>query len=196
VAAYPPPEALADLAAQVSRLHIGEAAARGINVRLTPPETLHLTLAFLGEVDNDRLSDVTTALARAAATWHERPRGAGSREDGHPPRVRLGGGGRFGRGRFTLMWIGLAGDVTALRALNLAIRRELRRARLPYDWKPFRPHVTLARPGDRVPPDDVAADRQVLNGYLGPSWPVTEIALMRSHLGPNPRYDRLAAWSL
>jgi 2'-5' RNA ligase len=196
VAAYPPPEALADLAAQVSRLHIGEAAARGINVRLTPQETLHLTLAFLGEVDDDRLPDVATALGRAAATWHERPRGAGSREDGRPPRLRLGGGGRFGRGHFTLMWIGLAGDVTALRALNLAIRRELRRARLPYDWKPFRPHVTLARPGDRLPAADVEADRQVLNGYVGPSWPVTEIALMRSHVGPRPRYDRLAAWSL
>jgi RNA 2',3'-cyclic 3'-phosphodiesterase len=196
VAAYPPPEAIADLAAQVSRLHIGEAAARGINVRLTAQETLHLTLAFLGEVEDDRLPKVTSALDRAAAAWHERPAGAGSAEDNRPPRVRLGGGGRFGRGRFTLLWIGLVGDVSALRAFNLAIRRELRRARLPFDWKPFRPHLTLARPGDRVPAADVEADRQVLDGYLGPSWPVTEVVLMRSHLGPRPTYDRLAAWPL
>jgi 2'-5' RNA ligase len=196
VAVYPPPEAIADLAAQVSRLHIGEAMAGGINVRLTAQETLHLTLAFLGVVDDDRLPDVTAALDRAAASWHERPAGSGSVEDRHPPRVRLGGGGRFGRGRFTLLWIGLVGDVTALRALNVVIKRELRRARLPHDWKPFRPHVTLARPGDRVPGADVEADREVLNGYLGPSWPVTEVVLMRSHLGPQSRHDRLAAWPL
>jgi 2'-5' RNA ligase len=196
VAAYPPPEAIADLYAQAARLHIGEAAESGVNVRLTAQETLHLTLAFLGEVDDDRLPDVTAALDRAAATWHERPAGAGSVEDRQSPRVRLGGGGRFGRGRFTLLWIGLVGDVSALRALNLAIRRELRRGRLPYDWKPFRPHLTLARPGDRVPATDVEADRQVLDGYLGPSWPVAEMALMRSHLGPRPAYDRLAAWPL
>lgn len=196
MAAYPPLEAVADLAAQVSRLHIGEAAARGVNVRLTAQETLHLTLAFLGEVADDRLPKVTNALERAAATWHERPAGVGSVEDRHSPRVRLGGGGRFGRGRFTLLWIGLAGDVSALRALNLTIRRELRRARLPYDWKPFRPHLTLARPGDRIPAADVEADRQVLDGYFGPSWPVTEMVLMRSELGPKPTYDRLAAWPL
>ncbi|HEX7745431.1 MAG TPA: 2'-5' RNA ligase family protein, partial [Micromonosporaceae bacterium] len=95
-----------------------------------------------------------------------------------------------------LLWVGLAGDVAALRTLNLAIRRELRRARLPYDERPFRPHVTLARPGDRVDAAAVEADRQVLNGYFGPSWPVSEMLLMRSHLGPRPTYDRLAAWPL
>lgn len=196
VAAYPPAEAVADLTAQVSRLQIGAAAAGGVNVRLTPAETLHVTLAFVGDVEDSRLPDVTRALGRAEQAWHGRPGGAGSPEEQRPPRVRLAGGGRFGRGRFTLLWVGLAGDVAALRTLNLAIRRELRRARLPYDERPFRPHVTLARPGDRVDAAAVEADRQVLNGYFGPSWPVSEMLLMRSHLGPRPTYDRLAAWPL
>lgn len=196
MAAYPPPEAVADLAAQVSRLHIAAAAERGINVRLTAPQTLHLTLAFLGEVADDRLPTVMGALDRAATTWHQQPGGARSVADRQPPRVRLGGGGRFGRGRFTLLWVGLAGDVAALGTLNLAIRRELRRGRLPCDWKPFRPHLTLARPGDRVSAAEVAADRAMLDEYLGPQWPVTEMVLMRSHLGPRPAYDRLAAWPL
>lgn len=196
VAVYPPPEAVADLSAQVARLHIGAAAARGVNVRLTAEETLHVTLAFLGDVEDGRLADVTAALGSAAQAWRERPAGAGSRGDPQVPRVRLGGAGRFGRGKFTLLWIGLTGDVAALRALNLAIRRELRRSRLAHDWRPFRPHVTLARPGDRVTAAEVDEDRRVLDGYLGPSWPVAEMALMRSHLGPRPRYDRLEAWAL
>jgi 2'-5' RNA ligase len=31
-------------------------------------------------------------------------------------------------------------------------------------------------------------------GYRGPDWPVTEVQLMESHLGPNPRHDVVATW--
>lgn len=195
-AIYPSPEALDDITEQVARLRVGEAAASGINVRLTARETLHVTIVFLGDVDDDRLPDVTAALGRAAHTWHRRAGVVGSREGEGAPRIRLAGGGRFGRGRFTVLWTGLAGDVGALGALNMASRRELKQARLPHDWRPFRPHVTVARPGDRVDRAAVEADRETLDGYLGPSWPVTEMVLMRSHLGPRPTYERVATWPL
>jgi RNA 2',3'-cyclic 3'-phosphodiesterase len=193
VALYPPAEAVNDLVEQVGRLRIGEFAASGINVRLSRPENLHVTLAFLGEVEDTRLPVVGAALERAARTWR-RPTDA-AKEDG-PPRVRLAGGGRFGRGRFTVLWTGLTGDVDALNLLSRAVRRELRRSRIRYDEKPFRPHLTIARPGDRVDRDDIVFDLSTLNGYLGPSWPVTEMVLVRTHLGPPPTYDRLAVWSL
>lgn len=195
-AVYPPPEALDDIAGQVARLHVGAAAASGINVRITARDTLHVTIVFLGEVDDARLPDVTAAFGRAAGTWRRHADAFGFRDGDGPPRIRLAGGGRFGRGRFTVLWAGLAGDVAVLRALHAASRRELRRGRLPHDWRPFRPHVTLARPGDRVSPEAVAADREVLDGYFGPSWPVTELVLMRSHLGSRPTYERIAAWNL
>jgi RNA 2',3'-cyclic 3'-phosphodiesterase len=191
VALYPSAEAVDDVVAQVGRLRVGELAARGINVRLTRPENLHVTLAFLGEVDDDRLPEVTAALDRAAQSWK-----GGTARANDPPQVRLAGGGRFGRGRFTVLWTGLTGDVDALHALSRAVRRELRRGRLPYDNKRFRPHLTIARPGDRIDWDDIFLDLSTLDGYLGPSWPVTEMVLVRSHLGPRPWYDRLATWSL
>jgi 2'-5' RNA ligase len=196
VALYPSPEALDDIIEQVGRLRIGEVAAAGTNVRLAARENCHVTLAFLGDVDDARLPDVQAALGAAAATWR-RPAGvAGAASGTGPPRLRLGGGGRFGRGRFTVLWVGLVGDIDALRAVSRATRRELRRGRLPYDRRPYRPHLTLARPGDRVPREALDADRDTLNGYLGPSWPATEMVLMRSHLGPRPIYHRLAAWPL
>ncbi|HEX5542946.1 MAG TPA: RNA 2',3'-cyclic phosphodiesterase [Micromonospora sp.] len=196
VALYPSPEAVNDLTEQVGRLRVGEAAAMGINVRLAVPERMHVTLAFLGEIEETWLKGVTAALGRAAQTWH-RPAGvAGSRVGLGPARIRLAGGGCFGRGRFTVLWAGLTGDVDALHALNQAIRRELKRARLPHDRRPFRPHLTIARPGERMEPEPIEEDRCTLDGYLGPSWPVTEMVLMRSHLGPRPTYDRVAAWPL
>ncbi|MEO3923969.1 2'-5' RNA ligase family protein [Micromonosporaceae bacterium B7E4] len=212
VAVYPPPEALDDIVAQTHRLRIGAAADTGINVRLTARSTLHVTVAFLGEVPDDRLHTVEEALSRAVELWHHPParrrraaeRRAGPDEPaGEPPqaqrrapRLQLGGGGRFGRGRFTVLWVGLLGEVDALRRLAATVRRELRRSRIAFDSRPLRPHLTLARPGDRLDRESLDEDLRTLDGYLGPSWPATELVLVRSHLGPRPTYDRLAAWPI
>ncbi|MEQ4301625.1 2'-5' RNA ligase family protein [Plantactinospora sp. B6F1] len=212
VAVYPPPEALDDIVAQTRRLRIGAAADAGINVRLAARSNLHVTVAFLGEVPDDRLPAVAEALSRAVALWHHPPvrrrrsaerRPAPVERVGEPqcarqraPRLQFGGGGRFGRGRFTVLWVGLLGEVDALRRLAATVRRELRRSKVPFDVRPLRPHLTLARPGDRLDRDSLDEDLRTLDGYLGPSWPATELVLVRSHLGPRPTYDRLATWPL
>ncbi|RGC68369.1 2'-5'-RNA ligase [Micromonospora sp. MW-13] len=188
VAVYPPAAAVADLTAQVARLRIGRMATSGTDVRLADPADAHLTLAFLGEVDAGRLTDVESALGIAAETF--RGGRAGS------PVLRLGGGGSFGQGRFTVLWVDVRGEVDALGVLARLVRIGLRRGRLPHDEKPFRPHLTIARPGDRVDGADVAADREALHDYLGPPWPATELVLVRSHQGPRPTHDRLAAWPI
>jgi 2'-5' RNA ligase len=181
VAVYPPADACAHLAAVADTLAVGRAASEGVNARLAPRANWHVTLAFLGDVADDRCDAARAALESAAECW--RAGGAG------PPELCLAGGGRFGRGRFTILWVGMGGQVDALVALGTAVRRELRRARLPHDRKPLRPHMTLARPGDRV---DVRADLAVLAGYEGPRWPATQLRLVRSHPGPRPTYDHLA----
>ena len=121
--------------------------------------------------------------------------------DGDPPdrsrhELRLAGGGRFGRGRFTVLWVGVDGDRSALDGLSRGLRRELKRGRLPYDNRPFKPHLTIARPGDRLVREAVEADRDALAAYRGPDWPVRQVELVRSHLGPKPWYEHLAAWPL
>jgi 2'-5' RNA ligase len=173
------------LAAVVAETHLGRAEAVGVNVRLIPRDRWHLTLAFLGEVDPDRVPDAQDALGKAVAGWQ-----AGG------PRLRLAGGGRFGRGRFTIVWTGVAGEVAAVTDLSKAVRRQLKRARLPFDPKPFRPHLTLARPSGRLSPTEVAADLATLHGYQGPPWTVDELRLVRSHLGPNPVYEPVTAFGL
>lgn len=163
VAVYPPRPAVDDLAAQVARLRVGAASAAGINVRLADPANAHLTLAFLGDVAEDRLVDVESTLGLAAETFR------GSRDGSL--QLRLGGGGSFGRGRFTVLWVDVQGDLHGLATLARLIRFGLRRARLPHDEKPFRAHLTIARPGDRIDRADVIADREALHAYLGPEWP-------------------------
>jgi 2'-5' RNA ligase len=177
VAAYPPREALDDLAALVERLAIGQPAEPGRSRRLAPHEQWHVTLAFLGEVPDGKADKAADAVRRVAGG------------DTTAPAVRIAGGGRFGRGRFTIMWAAMGGDVAGLTALASTVRRELRSARLPFDRKPFRPHLTLARPGDRVTTGELAADLAALKAYEGPLWTVDAVRLVRSTLGPQPHYD-------
>ncbi|MEU7908038.1 RNA 2',3'-cyclic phosphodiesterase [Actinoplanes sp. NPDC049118] len=188
VAAYPPPEVCDDLARRLEGLRVTAAANGGVNTRLARRETWHVTLAFLGEVAEERAPKVPGALQRVADGW--RAAGSGA------PRLRLAGGGRFGRGRFTVLWVGLDGDREALASLARRVRRELKRDRLPHDDRRFNPHLTVARPGDRLDAAAVEADRADLAQYRGPAWPVETMVLVRSHLGPAPRYDYLETWPL
>lgn len=211
VAAYPPVAALDSLEELVAKLHVGQAEAAGVNARLAPRSRWHVTVAFLGDVPDDRLPDVEQALHHAVDTWRAGasaprrrsprlapppPASASSASAPVAPVLRLAGGGRFGRGKFTVLWTGVQGDVPVLAALGDALRRQLKRSRLPYDDRPFRPHLTLARPGDRIGPAELAADLEALAGYEGPPWPVDSLHLVRSHLGPHPTYDLLTSCSL
>lgn len=180
VAAYPPPAACDDLSARIDGLAVAKAHADGVDTRLARRETWHVTLAFLGEVADDRAPSAAEALGRAAV--------------GPPVTLRLAGGGRFGRGRFTVLWVGVEGD--GLDGLARRVRHELRKSKISYDDRPFRPHLTVARPGDELDRTVIEADRSDLAAYEGPSWPITEVRLIRSHLGPQPVYERIAGFPL
>ncbi|GAA5197847.1 RNA 2',3'-cyclic phosphodiesterase [Rugosimonospora acidiphila] len=179
IAIEPPPRVLDHLAEFAAGLGTVRAG-----VRVTARRLWHVTLAFIGEVPETVLPAAVAALDLAVATV---------RLPAGPPEPRLAGGGRFGRGRFTILWTGIEGELTPLRR---ATTRALRRGRLPYDAKPYRPHLTLARPGERVPAEVVGADLAALAGYRGPSWTVGGLVLYRSHLGPNPVYEPLHAAAL
>lgn len=76
--------------------------------------------------------------------------------------------------------------------LGDAVRKLLKRRKLPFDRRPLQPHVTIARPGDRLPQEVLAADLEVLREYQGPQWSVDDVRLMKSVLGPRPAYEVLA----
>jgi 2'-5' RNA ligase len=129
-------------------------------------------------------ADVADAAARAAAA------------PGGPIAIRFAGGGRFGRGRFTVLWAGVDGDMPALRALAKEVRSELKRGKLPFDDKSFRPHLTISRVGDRVGPDIIVADVETLSAYVGPLWTVDSVHLVASTLGPHPQHTKVSSTPL
>ena len=149
--------------------------------RWTRPERWHLTLLFLGD----------RAARGASARWWPRP---GPAVAAAPPMtLRLAGAGRFGSlRRPQVAWAGLDGDVAPLIALAGRLAAPPARLGLPVEDRPFRPHLTLGRWRPGRPADGTLTDR--LAGYRGPAWPVGEVLLLESHLGPRPVHEVVAAW--
>lgn len=174
VALVPSAHALAELDAAV-----GERAADG--VRWGRPDQWHLTLAFLGEVDDRARTGLCERLARAAARHP-------------PPTLALAGGGHFG-GR--VLWAGVDGDKAGLRRLAESVRAAARRCGLPVEQRPYRPHLTLAR---ARPGADLAPLAARLAGFAGAPWTAEELHLVRSRLGAGPdgtaRHETVATWRL
>jgi 2'-5' RNA ligase len=183
-AIHPSEEARHDLGAVVETLGVSRANSPGHSTRLTRPENWHITVAFVGDVPTERVATAVDVLRAAAGQ-------AG------PVRLRFARGGIFGKGRSAILWAGVDGDISELRELGGVLRRGLRRARLPFDAKPLRPHLTLSRPGDRVSAEQVARDVETLSAYAGPPWWAQSMSLMRSETertetGPQPRYVAIA----
>lgn len=97
--------------------------------RWRPPESLHVTLRFYGEVRQDAARDLDAELLAAA---------------GRPFDLSLQGAGAFGEGDdIHAVWAGVA-DSAPLRRLARACERAARRAGLKAERRAYRPHVTLA----------------------------------------------------
>ena len=107
-------------------------------LRRVRPELLHITLAFIGQITGDRLAAVLEACAEAAS-----PQG--------PFAVTLDRAGRFPEGGAPrVAWLGMGEGATESAGLAAAIRKALAARDIPFDDKPFRPHVTLARVKDDI----------------------------------------------
>lgn len=102
-------------------------------LRRVRAEHLHVTLAFLGAVPDERVDDVVAATGEAAAAQPAFT-------------ISLDAVGRFPEtGAPRILWLGMGQGATESTNLAAAIRRALVARELPFDDKPFRPHVTVAR---------------------------------------------------
>ncbi|MFR9804975.1 RNA 2',3'-cyclic phosphodiesterase [Pseudonocardia sp. RS010] len=171
VALVPPAEAIEELAAAVAPVRRDH---RG--TRWTRPEQWHLTLAFLGEIDEPTLEAVQVGLSAVAARTA-------------PVELALAGAGRFGE---RVLWVGLEGDRDGLAALAAGVAASARTAGVPLEDRAFRAHLTLARGRGGV--RGLAPAVRSLAGFTGRTWRAGTLHLVRSR--PGPVYEDLATWPL
>jgi RNA 2',3'-cyclic 3'-phosphodiesterase len=152
-------------------------------LRWTGRDAWHLTLAFLGEVDEELTGKLGDRLQRAAAR-HARLS------------LSLGGAGAFPTAaRARVLWTGIRGDRRGLAALAASVAAGARRAGVPpsQEGRRYEPHLTLAR---CRAPADVQTLVATLAGFAGTPWTAGEIYLIRSRLQDQPRYETLGAWPM
>jgi 2'-5' RNA ligase len=178
VAITPPEKALEELEAVVAPLR----AARP-DLRWTGSQSWHVTLAFLGEVDDGVLDRLTARIERAAGR--------------HPGLVlSAGGAGAFPTApRARVLWTGLQVDRGALRVIAGSVGAAARKAGAPPpdEQRRFRPHITLARSRE---PADLRPLIAELRGFTGTTWTADRVHLIRSHLGPDTWYESIGDWPL
>lgn len=174
VAIEPPRDVLADIGFTTSR----------DDVRVPTIDRMHLTLAFYGDVSEARVDELNTRLARAAGRY---------------PKVQLQfrGAGTFPKQahRARVLWLGVSGMTTDLSKLADSCAAAGRRVGTDVGDRKFRAHLTLARAKPRFGAD-LSAEVDALSSYEGPVWTADYVALVRSHLGPNPRYEAIAEFGL
>lgn len=128
----------------------GELRRQSASARMTRPENLHLTLAFIGETENRRAAQ-EAVLGLSAA----------------PFSIAVGGCGRFG----DLWWAGVAPS-PALSSLAAEVGEALRQRGFVLDRRPFRPHITLARQVESAAPIRLSLPEMTMT--------VRRVSLMRS----------------
>jgi 2'-5' RNA ligase len=156
-ALWPGPEVRAELA------RLAAAVARASGGRPTRPETLHLTLVFIGATPRERLPALEALMDSIQV-----PRFA----------LRLDQTGWWRHNG--IAWAGTRRTPEALLALQDALARGTGRLGFSLDVRPWSPHLTLARDARRGPPAEIAS---------GPDWNVDSFALIASDLAADgPRY--------
>jgi 2'-5' RNA ligase len=119
--------------ASISRIQTRVRSDEHTSVKWVNPESVHLTLKFLGNIDPKLIPDIGRAMSQAAA-------GLG------PVRLELSELGAFPNLRAPrVVWVGLEGDISTLRVLYRQVEDRLAELGFPPEGRAFSPHLTLGR---------------------------------------------------
>ena len=162
-ALWPEPEIQAALA------RYGRELQRGVGGKRTRQESIHLTLAFLGDVDLDRMDDV---------------RGVGARVEFRPFAFAVDTAGCWGHNG--VAWLGPRVMPEPLLSLVGSLRGALSPTGFRVEQRPYAAHVTVVRKA-RCRPIDLT---------LAPvEWRVNDFVLVRSELNAGgSRYTVIGRW--
>lgn len=149
---------------QRSQLALLQAGLEG--ARWTPPDKFHLTLRFIGEVDEPTAQDIGNILAGLdVKNFQVHLNGIGVFDPGNRPRS---------------IWAGVK-DPAPLQALHEKCNQALRRVNIMEERRKYLPHVSLARLVDPHPDRLIQFLQGNGNFDVPPFW-ADQFYLIRSHL--------------
>lgn len=147
----------------------------------THPSDYHITLKFLGAVEERKLSNLKDKLKKV---------------DGAPFHVNIGGLSSFGDPKQPrVLWAGVDGS-DALEKLQKDIEEQCAYVDFPVEKRPFRPHITLAKKwtGEEFSEDTIRTffkhkiEKELLH--------VHSFSLFRIHPKEEPKYEQVMQFTL
>lgn len=144
-----------------------------------PKENFHLTLAFLGDTRVEDIPALERILDEIAARTSAFPcalSGLGAFPNPWEPRV---------------VWVGIDVGSKESGGVSDALREQLRKAKVAFDTKPFRPHITIAyarkslsRMELREAGEEFSKLVKEKEGFSRLKFSMDEVALVKSELRP------------
>ena len=155
-------------------------------VRWVKPENIHLTLIFLGDVEENLIEDIkakVNEVVREMKSFKIRLKGVGVFPSLKRPRV---------------VWVGLGGDIDRLSDLRDNLQSKLNALGFIPERRPFKPHLTLGRFKGRTKGEHGL--KNILERYYETKSDVCclkEFILFKSDLKTNgAEYTKIFTWTL
>jgi 2'-5' RNA ligase len=165
---FPPP-----IEERIGNICYGVTGARWV-----PAEQIHLTLRFLGDIDDPTYHQIVNALDRVRC---------------EPFQLRLSGTGYFPpRGRPKVLWIGVE-EQPLLMHLHGEIEAALASVGVERERRKFHPHVTVARLRERVRPADVTPFLSATGAFSAGPVTISAFHLYSSQLRREGAIHRIEA---
>lgn len=140
-------------------------------IKWEKPEKIHLTLKFLGEIDDEQLKDFVEAVGETVKKVS-------------PFKLQIAKTGVFpAPNKARVLWLGIMDAQGSLRRMNKILETECERRGFAGEKRNFKAHLTIARCKER--PNDLLIE-QYLNADFPPSPPfeIAEIVIYQSELRP------------
>ena len=154
------------------------------DVKWVAPENIHLTLKFLGEVDEKKIEKIIQALEETA-------------KDNQPFSIRLCALGAFPKINFPrVIWVGIDAGDEETKNIAFVLEEKLQKLGIPKEKRPFSSHITIGRVRSGINREKLVKELDILQGkgllQENLEFLATKITLFKSTLTPKgPIYEIL-----
>jgi len=151
------------------------------SVKWVAPESIHITLKFIGEIPEKRIDDINVALRGFSwKTFTIKVRGVGFFPGTRSPRV---------------FWAGM--EAPTMRGLSEKLETRMERLGFDKEKRAFRPHITLARARDNRIDSSLVLGATEYEDHIFGSFTVDRMYLFKSTLTPTgAMYEKVKEYLL
>lgn len=158
----------------------GDLKSSHADVRWVSPEKIHLTLKFLGSIDESKIEPIIKSIAgpiHTTSPFSLKIRGMGAFPHFQNPRV---------------IWVGMVDEKGVIASFQKELEKELRKIGFEPEERPFHPHLTLGRMQSNRGREELIGRMEKYREEQFGDFQVEKVVLFKSDLRPSgPIYTLL-----